>query len=262
MHEDVELNRIDRAVKGWLHSSREFILSKMTTSLDVSEKTSRKDLVTNVDKENEKLLINRIRAFSPNSQILGEEGFGDQVKHTKGWVWVVDPIDGTMNFVKQHDHFATMIALYIDGVGILGYIYDIMNDELYSGGPKLGLFKNNERLSSPANVSLRQGLVSVSGPLALSNRFNLQQVIETSSGLRNYGSAGIEMVHLLSGKIVAYISYLKPWDYGAGKILAETAGLVVSTVDGQPLDMLSSDFVMVATVKAQQDILPIIGSNV
>ena len=64
------------------------------------------------------------------------------------------------------------------------------------------------------------------------------------------------------GEIVAYVSYLKPWDFGAGKILAESLGLKVTTVDGKPLDMLSSDFVMVATVKAQQDILPIIGSNV
>ncbi len=218
--------------------------------------------MTNVDKENEKLLINKIRTFSPDSQILGEEGFGDQIKNTKGWVWVVDPIDGTMNFVKQRDHFATMIALYIDGESVLGYIYDIMHDDLYSGGPSLGVFKNDQPLPKPENTALHDGLICVSGPLVLHQKLNLPAVVEQSAGLRNYGSAGIEIIHLLTGKIVSYISYLKPWDFGAGKILAESLGLAVTTVDGRPLDMLSSDFVMVATVKAQQDILPIIGSNV
>ncbi|WP_203649027.1 inositol monophosphatase family protein [Secundilactobacillus yichangensis] len=259
---ETELHRIDRTVKQWLRTSREFILTKMGQNLNVSQKTSRKDLVTNVDKENEKLIISKIRTFAPDSQILGEEGFGDQIRQTKGWVWVVDPIDGTMNFVKQRDHFAIMIALYVDGQGVLGYIYDVINDQLFSGGPDLGVFQNDDQLTAPDNLSLRDGLISVSGPMAMHNRFNFQKVVETSSGLRIYGSAGIEMIHLLKGEIVAYISYLKPWDFGAGKILAESLGLAVTTVDGKPLDMLSSDFVMVATVQAQQDILPIIGSNV
>ncbi|MCH5461148.1 inositol monophosphatase family protein [Lactobacillus sp. LC28-10] len=257
-----ELHRIDRSVKRWLHTSREFILKKMEESLNVSEKTGRKDLVTNVDKENEKFLISKIRTFAPDSQILGEEGFGDQIRQTKGWVWVVDPIDGTMNFVKQRDHFAIMIALYIDGQGVLGYIYDVIGDQLLSGGPDLGVFNNDEVLAAPANVSLRDGLICVSGPMVMHNYHNFQTVVETSSGLRIYGSAGIEMIHVLKGETVAYVSYLKPWDFGAGKILAESLGLAVTTVDGKPLDMLSSDFVMVATVQAQQDILPIIGSNV
>lgn len=257
-----ELHRIDRTVKQWLQMSRNFILTKMNENLNVAEKSSRKDLVTNVDKENEKLLISKIRTFAPDSQILGEEGFGDQIRQTKGWVWVVDPIDGTMNFVKQRDHFAIMIALYVDGQGVLGYIYDVINDQLFSGGPEIGVFQNDERLAAPKNIGLRDGLVSLSGPMVIHDRFNFQKVAETSSGLRIYGSAGIEITHLLKGEIVAYVSYLKPWDFGAGKILAESLGLAVSTVDGQALDMLSSDFVMVATVQAQQDILPIIGSNV
>lgn len=259
---ETELRRIDRTVKQWLHTSREFILGKMQQNLNVLEKTSRKDLVTNVDKENEKLLISKIRTFAPDSQILGEEGFGDQIRQTKGLVWVVDPIDGTMNFVKQRDHFAIMIALYVDGKGVLGYIYDVIGDELFSGGPEIGVFQNDDQLKIPENINLRDGLVSVSGPMVVHNYRNFQKVVEASSGLRVYGSAGIEMIHLLKGEIVAYVSYLKPWDFGAGKILAESLGLKVTTVDGKPLDMLSSDFVMVATVKAQQDILPIIGSNV
>ncbi|KRM74086.1 inositol monophosphatase family protein [Secundilactobacillus collinoides] len=253
------LAEVDQTVKTWLKASRALVLQRMTTPLNVDEKTGRKDLVTNVDKENERLLVSKIRAFSPDSQVLGEEGFGDSVTDTTGWVWVVDPIDGTMNFVKQRDHFAMMIALYIDGRGVLGYIYDVMANVLYSGGPSLGVFKNDQPLTKPANLALRDGLVAISGPLITEQQMNMPEVVRQSAGLRAYGSAGIEFSHMLTGELITYVSYLKPWDFGAGKILAETLGLRVTRVDGTPLSMLSSDFVMVATEKAQQDILPIIG---
>ncbi|ANZ63441.1 fructose 1,6-bisphosphatase [Secundilactobacillus paracollinoides] len=253
------LEQVDQTVKTWLRESRDLVLKRMATPLNVDQKTGRKDLVTNVDKENERLLVSKIRAFSPDSQVLGEEGFGDQVTDTAGWVWVVDPIDGTMNFVKQRDHFAMMIALYIDGQGVLGYIYDVINDALYSGGPSLGVFKNDQPVAKPANVALRDGLVAISGPLVTEDVMNMPEVIRQSAGFRAYGSAGIEFSLMLTGELITYVSYLKPWDFGAGKILAETLGLRVTRVDGTPLSMLSSDFVMVATEKAQQDILPIIG---
>lgn len=258
---DLTLIQIDRNVKQWLSQSRQLILTKMAERMTVNEKSGRKDLVTNVDRENEKFLINKIKTFNPDSVVLGEEGFGDQVSRDSGWIWVLDPIDGTMNFVKQRDHFAVMLALFVNGRGVLGYIFDVMNNVLYSGGPDLGVFVNGNRLGAPANTTLEDGLVSISAPLLMADQLNLLQVAKASSGIRMYGSAGIEMAHLLMGKITAYISYLKPWDFAAGKILGEALGLVATTVDGQPLDMLSSNLVMVATKNAQRGILPIIGQN-
>lgn len=114
-----ELKHIDKTVRGWLSESRDNVLRKIDTRLTVDTKTSRKDLVTNVDKQNEKFLVGKIREFDPDSKILGEEGFGDQVHSTKGRIWIIDPIDGTMNFVKQRNNFAIMIALYEDAKGFL-----------------------------------------------------------------------------------------------------------------------------------------------
>lgn len=91
------LAEVDQTVKTWLKASRALVLQRMTTPLNVDEKTGRKDLVTNVDKENERLLVSKIRAFSPDSQVLGEEGFGDSVTDTTGWVWVVDRSMPTYN---------------------------------------------------------------------------------------------------------------------------------------------------------------------
>ncbi|MGY5339155.1 inositol monophosphatase family protein [Levilactobacillus spicheri] len=241
-----------------LKEGRRQVLAKMHQTLTVDEKTSRKDLVTNVDKGNEQFLIGGIRALDPDAQVLGEEGFGDTVTSLAGRVWIVDPIDGTMNFVKQRDHFAMMIGIYQDGVGQLGFIYDVMNDVVYAGGPAVGgVWANDRQLSAPANLALADGLMGMSAPLALHDVAHTQAIVEASSGMRVYGSAGIEIIHVLLGKTLGYISQLKPWDIAAGQILLNTLGVRVSTIDGQPLDMLSFNLVLVATEQAQRDILRI-----
>ena len=101
--------------------------------LKVDTKTSRNDLVTNVDKEIEQFFIAKIREQFPTHKIMGEEGFGDELTSMDGYVWLIDPIDGTLNFVKRQEDFGIMIALYKDGVGLLGYIYDVMRDRFVYG---------------------------------------------------------------------------------------------------------------------------------
>ncbi|MFC6289339.1 inositol monophosphatase family protein [Levilactobacillus angrenensis] len=241
-----------------LKEARQNVLQKMQAPLTVDEKTSRKDLVTNVDKANEKFLIDGIRRLDPEAQVLGEEGFGDQLTSLAGRVWIVDPIDGTMNFVKQQDNFAIMIGIYQDGVGQLGYIFDVMNNVLYHGGPQLGGVWANERLvRKPADIALADGLIGASGPLVIHDIAHMQKIVHESAGMRISGSAGIEMINIMKGETLGYISHLKPWDIAAGQVLMNTLGVQVSTIDGQPLDMLSSNLVLVATKKAQRDILQI-----
>lgn len=257
--ETSELEQIDKTVKGWLRESRDNVLRKIDTRLTVNTKTSRRDLVTNIDKQNEKFLVSKIREFDPDAKILGEEGFGDKVTSSEGRVWIIDPIDGTMNFVKQRNHFAIMIALYQDGVGELGYILDVIGNRLLSGGPKLGVFDNGQPLAPIENTALKDGLIGLSGPMVLNNDFNMVDIAEKSLGMRIYGSAGIDIISVLRGELVGYISYLKPWDFGAGKILCETAGLEITAIDGGQLGMLSSTAVLLATRNAHRDVLTIVG---
>ncbi|WP_143463731.1 inositol monophosphatase family protein [Levilactobacillus enshiensis] len=254
----LDWQQLDQDVTALLKEARQRVLEKMRDPLTVDEKTGRKDLVTNVDKGNEQFLITGIRRIDPNAKVLGEEGFGDQLTDVQGRVWIVDPIDGTMNFVKQQDNFAMMIGIYQDGVGQLGYIYDVMRDVLYHGGPQLGgVWANQEPVKAPANLALRDGLIGASGPLVIHDVAHMQTIVHASAGMRIYGSAGIEMINVLRGKTLGYISHLKPWDFAAGQVLLNTLGVRVSTIDGQPLNMLSSNLVLVATEKAQRDILQI-----
>ena len=94
--------------------------------------------------------------------------------------------------------------------------------------------------------------------MLLNNYCNLQEVARNAAGTRIYGSAGIEYIHVLTGKCIAYVSHLRPWDYAPGQILAQSIGLVVKTIDGKAVNMLSSTDVLVATKNAQQEIAAII----
>ncbi|GAY74109.1 inositol monophosphatase family protein [Lentilactobacillus kosonis] len=253
-----ELSRTVKVVRSWLMEARDNVLRQIDSRLKVATKSSRSDLVTNIDRSNEQFIVNKIREFDSKAKILGEEGFGDQVTNSDGRVWIVDPIDGTMNFVKQRNHFAMMISLYINGDGVLGFIMDVMNNELLYGGPDFGVFLNSNQMTKANNLKLKDGLIGLSGPMVIHNDFNMQEIANTSLGMRVYGSAGIDMIAVLKGELVGYISYLKPWDFGAGRILAETIGLKITTIDGHQLGVLSSEPVLLATENAHHDILTIV----
>ncbi|GAW63807.1 myo-inositol-1(or 4)-monophosphatase [Ligilactobacillus acidipiscis DSM 15836] len=245
---------IYRQVTKWFHEARNRILEGRARGLDVQNKTSRLDLVTNIDKEIERFFREKINENFSDSAILGEEGNKADFKSSKGLFWVIDPIDGTMNFVKQAADFASMIAIYQDQKPLLGFIYDVIHDRLYWGGPGIGVYCNKEQLPAPKNIQLKDGLLGVNGPMMLTNYHNLQEVIRKSAGARIYGSAGIEFIHVLTGQCVGYLSHLRPWDYAAGSILAESLNLSVKTIDGKLLDVVSSEDVLVATKNAYIEI--------
>ncbi len=97
----------------------------------IETKSNPNDLVTNVDKRTEDFIFDTILETYPNHQVLGEEGHGHDIDTSKGTVWVVDPIDGTLNFVHQQENFAISIGIYIDGKPYAGFVYDVMADVLY-----------------------------------------------------------------------------------------------------------------------------------
>lgn len=250
------LREIDSQVQTLLKTVNQQTLQHLDgSSYQVATKSSYSDLVTTIDRQNEQEIDRRLREIDPGCLILSEEGFGDQqISSLSGHVWIVDPLDGTLNFVKQHDHFGIMLALYIDGRPTLGYIMDAVNQDLYHGGNGWGVYKNDQRLDTPADSSLRDSLIAVSSSLILDDVAGLPKVASQASGLRMYGSAAMEMIGVLTGELGAYISHLRPWDLAPGRVLAEELGLTVKSIDGSGISVLSSNLVLVATKRASQDI--------
>lgn len=250
-----ELLKIDQTVINWLDESRKLIYQDLATHLTVNEKTNKRDLVTNADKQNEQFLTQKVKSLMPHANILGEEGFGNAVKTMQGAVWFIDPIDGTMNFIKQHDDFAVMLALYVDGKPKLGWIMDVDKNIVYHGGPDIGIWRNQEKMESPLDKRLDEGLIEVSGSRLLMNEMHLMDIAKMALGVRIIGSAGMSFIKVLEGKAVGYVSKMNPWDFAAAKVLLESLKIPITTIDDKEIDMLSSNTVLTATTTAHRQIV-------
>ncbi|WP_035053395.1 inositol monophosphatase family protein [Carnobacterium pleistocenium] len=245
----------DQLIKKWIYAAAAIIKESFNDKLDIERKSNRNDLVTNMDKTIEKQFIEKIHQFFPGEHILGEEGFGDDINHLDGVVWIIDPIDGTLNFIKQQSDFAIMIAIYENGKGQLGYIYDVMQDKLYSAQVGKGAYCNDVLLPIIEDKPLKEGLVAISSALMSKEEGLARTVGRASSGVRLIGSAGIETAHVASGRLIGYLAaYLAPWDIAAGKVIAEEVGLVYTKLNGEKIDLLQKNPTLVAPPTAHKEI--------
>ncbi|MDR3189686.1 MAG: inositol monophosphatase family protein [Lactobacillaceae bacterium] len=253
----VKLARLDQTVMDWLAEMQANVMTRIDQRMSIETKANERDLVTNVDRETEQFYVKMIRRFDPQAKILGEEGFGDSVKNMDGHVWFVDPIDGTMNFVKQHAEFASMLAYFEDGQPVMAWIMDVASSEIVHGGPEYGVFLNDKQITTPPNLGLADGLLNLSGARLLYEEHGFPELAKAALGYRVYGSAGISFLRVLTGRAVGYASYMKPWDFAAGVVLSSALGLMTGTIDGKPINMLSSSVVLAATNNAYNDIMAI-----
>lgn len=221
-------------------------------TMQIETKSGANDLVTNIDKETEAFLVKKIRAYDATFRILGEEGMAqEQITSLDGVVWMVDPIDGTMNFVRQHRNFAISIGIYVDGIGQAGYIYDVVADELYYALKGQGAYVNGQRLSPLEALPLNEAIVGMNAVWATPNPHveheGIIQLIRTLRGTRSLGSATLEIVAVATGRMDAYLSLrLSPWDIAAGIIIANEVGAVSSTLDCRDVNLLTQDTFVVA----------------
>lgn len=222
-------------ILNWLQAAKEKILEELKKPLEVETKSSFNDLVTNVDKKTQEFLVGKIQARYPKDHILGEEEGFNQLASMKGRVWIIDPIDGTLNFVLQQENFCIMLALYVDGKSQLGFIYDVMKNELYWGGKEIGVYCNQNRLEKPQDMSLKAGLLGMNAYLYRHNLEHAGEIGDLSMGVRLIGCAGLEMIAILKGTEVGYLSNLQPWDYAPGCALLDAFEIPYSALDGSPL---------------------------
>ncbi|EGJ27412.1 inositol monophosphatase family protein [Streptococcus porcinus str. Jelinkova 176] len=218
-----------------IKEAADFIKNKMSESLAIQVKSKHDDLVTNVDQETQDFLISNILKYYPNDYILAEE---DEVRHpiSDGNVWVIDPIDGTVNFVVQRNHFAIMIAYYEDGVGCFGLIYDVMNDLLLSGGGAFDVYLNDQKIEPYCHKPLDRSLIGCNAGLYLNNDYGVANLISHSLGVRIYGGAGISMLKVITQELIAYISYIQPWDYAAALVIGQKLGYKIQTFERESPD--------------------------
>jgi myo-inositol-1(or 4)-monophosphatase len=196
------------------------------------------DLVTEVDLAAEAAICEELQRRSPGVPVLAEERGGARGGATR---WIVDPLDGTTNFVHGFPAFCVSVGLEVDGELLAGAIYEPLLDRLTSAAAGLGARQGGH----PLRVS---GCAALSGALTLTGfaydrreraDFYLHFVkhfLERSQGVRRAGSAALDLCHIAAGRADAYWEFnLQPWDVAAGALIVREAGGVVTAADGGPL---------------------------
>nr|WP_087946605.1 inositol monophosphatase family protein [Neobacillus bataviensis] len=251
---------IDTHAKEWVKEAGDRIRLSFEKTLNIESKSNANDLVTNIDKEIEQFFINKIRGVYPEHRIMGEEGFGDELNSLEGIVWLIDPIDGTMNFIHQQRNFAISIGVYENGIGQIGLIYDVAHDELYHAIRGKGAFINGKPIPLLKESTVKESIIALNATWVMENHridhHLLIPLVRDARGSRSYGTAALEMVYVATGRVDAYLSMrLSPWDFGAGAVIVEELGGVVTNLKGEKLNFLTQDSLLTANPGLHQEVL-------
>jgi len=179
------------------------------------------DFVTNSDLKTEKIIIDELTKARPDYSIISEEN-GIKINKDNKNTWIIDPIDGTINFLHGVPHFATSIALKHRDEIISGLIFDPIKDEMFFAEKNNGAYLNNKRIKVSKKNNLKECLFATSG--------NVKKELEFS--YRKSGSAALDMAYIACGRYDGYFQKdLNLWDIAAGLILVEEAGGVFNKID-------------------------------
>ena len=188
--------------------------------LQVSKKGPN-DFVTNSDLKAEKIIIDELKKARPNYSILSEENGFEENKDKKN-TWIIDPIDGTINFLHGIPHFAICIALKSHDEIVSGLIFDPIKNEMFYAEKNNGAFLNNQRIKVSKRNDINESLFASSGKIE----------VESNLPYRKTGCAALDMAYVSSGRYDGYFQDdLNLWDIAAGIILVKEAGGILNELD-------------------------------
>ena len=230
------------------------VINRAARNLDVlavREKAAN-DYVSEVDKDAEQTIIRTLLEAYPKHSILAEESGTLNVSGTdkkSDYQWIIDPLDGTTNFVHGFPQYAVSIALSHKGVITQGVIYDPCNNDLFTATKGAGAYLNDTRLRVSKRLQLKGALIGTSFPFKEHHHLDaylamLRTVMETSSGVRRAGSSALDLAYVAASRLDGVWEMgLAPWDIAAGSLLVTEAGGVVTDLQGKDQFMKSGNVV-------------------
>lgn len=190
------------------------------------------DLVSYVDKQAEKMIVEKLSNILPEADFITEEGTG----HTDGkdYTWIIDPLDGTTNFIHGLPIFSVSIALrYLDEI-VIGVVYEINFHECFYAMKDHGAFCNGKAIKVSSVNSLSESLIATGFPYSAFSQIDvyldvLKELMRKCHGVRRLGSAAIDLCYVACGRVDGFFEYdLKPYDVAAGALIVQEAGGVVT----------------------------------
>jgi myo-inositol-1(or 4)-monophosphatase len=214
--------------------------------LGIVTKTTATDLVTDLDKAVERLLVDGLLAARPDDGVLGEEG-ADRAG-SSGVRWIIDPVDGTTNFVYGYPGFNVSVAAEVDGRVVAGCVVDPLHRDVFCATLGGGATRNGIAISCRDTTDLATALVGTGFSYDRERRRRqavvLTHVLPEVRDIRRQGAAAVDLCWVACGRLDAYFERgLQPWDHAAGGLVATEAGARVEDLDGNPT---SSEFTIAA----------------
>ncbi len=236
------------------------------TYCDIKSKSNKHDLVTEYDDKTEKLIIESIQSVFPDHIFLGEES-GHTGSDPQAIKWIIDPIDGTVNFARNIPVFCISIAATFQNEVLAGVVYDPIKEEMFVAEKNQGAFLNGEPLKVSETTLLSDALIATGFPYNLSENpggciEHLVKFLKLGLPLRRLGSAALDLAYIAAGRYDGFFEIsLKPWDFAAGLLLVEEAGGKLTDYENKNLTLSESSSIIASNKHLHEQILTQIKSD-
>ena len=225
------------------------IINRDSTDLDLVKVAAKRpnDFVTEVDQAAEAAIIEVLQDAYPSYGILAEES-GESTKGAE-FQWIIDPLDGTTNFIHGFPQYAVSIALAHQGQVVHGVVYDPVRNELFTASKGRGAFLNDRRIRVSKRTKLGEALIGTGFPYRVFDRVDeylsiFRELTQKTAGLRRPGAASLDLAYVAAGRLDGFWEYgLAPWDMAAGSLLILESGGLVADPHGDADYMVSGDIV-------------------
>ena len=231
--------------------------ANQVNKLDV-EKKAQNDFVSKVDREAETLVVRLLQRAYPDHAFVGEEGGKQGVE--SDYEWIIDPLDGTTNFLYGIPQYSVSIALKHKGRLMVGVVYDPLRDETFAASRGDGATLNGRRIRVSERTNLQNALLGTGIPFRANQNLDLylqsmKVLLPETAGVRRMGSAALDLAYVASGRFDGFWEFgLHEWDIAAGVLLIQEAGGLISDMRGNNTHMQTGD-VLAANPKVFKEML-------
>ncbi|MGE0311292.1 MAG: inositol monophosphatase family protein [Lautropia sp.] len=265
---------LNTAVKAARQAGRLINRASLDAEAMLVTRKERNDFVTEVDRASEEAIIGTLLAAYPSHAILAEEsghrpgtggsrGAQASALREADFIWIIDPLDGTTNFIHGVPHYCVSIALMERGVITQGLVYDPVRNELFTASRGRGAFLNDRRIRVSKRTRLEESLIGTGFPFRMIAQIDdyltmLKPVMEKAAGIRRAGAAALDMAYTAAGRFDGFFELgLKPWDVAAGSLLVSEAGGLVGDFSGNA-SYLESEQVLAGAPKVFSALIPLL----
>ncbi len=233
------------------------------------EKKGRRDFVSEIDRMAEEDIVDTVHYLYPNHRILAEES-GDRLSSTAPgedeFEWIIDPLDGTTNFLHGHPHFSVSLGVRRKGVMEHGIIFDPLRDELFTASRNQGAQLENRRIRVSGKGNVEESLIGCGFPLREMTKLDtsmriLKAILPKVSDVKIGGSAALDLAYVACGRLDGYWEAgLKPWDVAAGSLLVREAGGLVADFGGSQ-DFMENGNIVAANQRMFNELMALVKSR-